>query len=339
MRIAVLGLGFMGSTHVKAWRNIREAELAAVYSKDDRKLNGDLSEIEGNLGTKGETFDFTNVRKYRDIPELLQDPDIDAVDICLPTHLHYATTLSALRAGKHVLVEKPMALEGRMADELVAEGRASGRILMAAQVLRFLPSYRALAEGLQSGQFGPVRSALFRRRCAAPAWSKWLGDADKSGGGVFDLLIHDVDFAVMLFGMPAFVSASGHEDLPLGVDVLHATLHYEGDLTAIITGGWFHKKAYPFSMEYTVVADGGTFDYSSLRGNEVTLYECAGEKRPLPLREEDGFEAELRYFLTCCIEGSRPIYCPPEDSAAAVKLARLLLEARKNNGEKIACRL
>lgn len=338
MRIAVLGLGFMGSTHVKAWRSIADAELAAVYSNDDRKLTGDLSEMEGNLGTKGETFDFTNVRKYKDISELLNDP-VDVVDVCLPTHLHYATALAALRAGKHVLVEKPMALEGKMADELVTQSQASGRVLMAAQVLRFLPSYRALSEGIASGQVGRVRSAFFRRRCAAPTWNKWLGDSEKSGGGVFDLLIHDIDFALMLFGMPAFVSASGHEDLPLGVDVLNATLHYGGDLTAIITGGWFHKKSYPFSMEFTVAADGGTFEYSSLRGDEVMLYDCAGEKQSVPLRQEDGFVEELRYFHSCCAEGSRPNYCPPEDSAAAVKLARLLLEARKNNGEKIACRL
>lgn len=338
MRIAVLGLGFMGSTHVKAWRSIREAELAAVYSSDEKKLTGDLSAIEGNLGTKGEAFDFSGVRKYRDIPELLSDPSIDAVDICLPTHLHYATALSALQAGKHVLVEKPIALDGRMADELIAEAQKAGRILMAAQVLRFLPTYRALAEGLASEKYGAVRSALFRRRCAAPAWSKWLGDADKSGGGVFDLLIHDIDFAMMLFGLPDQVSATGYEDLGLGIDAIHATLHYQ-DFTAIITGGWHHKKAYPFSMEYTVVADGGTFEYSSLQGDHVDLYDCSGEKAQVELRNEDGFEAELQYFHSCCADGSRPNYCPPEDSAAAVKLARLLLEARKRNGEKIPCRL
>ena len=92
-------------------------------------------------------------------------------------------------------------------------------------------------------------------------------------------------------------------------------------------------------MEYTVVADGGTFDYSSRRGDDVTFYDCAGEEKSLPLRSEDGFEAELRYFHSCLMDGSRPNYCMPEDSAAAVKLARLMLEARKRNGEKIACQL
>jgi predicted dehydrogenase len=269
----------------------------------------------------------------------MNDPAIDAVDICLPTHLHYATALAALRAGKHVLVEKPLSLDGDLADQLIGEAQAANRVLMAAQVLRFIPAYRGLAENLSSGKYGMVRSALFRRRCAAPAWSKWLGDADKSGGGVFDLLIHDVDIALMLFGMPEFLSATGYEDLALGIDIIHATLHYRDAFNCIITGGWHHKKAYPFSMEYTVATDGGTFEYNSLRGDGVDLYECDGERRTVGLRGGDAFEAELQYFHSCCLDGTRPAYCPPEESAAAVKLARLLLEARKNNGEKVACRI
>lgn len=337
MRIAVLGLGFMGSTHLKAWRSVPDATLVAIYSNDDRKLAGDLSHIEGNLGTKGGNFDFNGVRKYRETPELLADPEIDAVDICLPTHLHYATALAALRAGKHVLVEKPLSLDGDLADELVGEAHASDRVLMAAHVLRFVPAYRALAESLSSGKQGAVRSAVFRRRCAAPAWSKWLGDADKSGGGVFDLLIHDVDYALMIFGMPQELSATGYEDLSLGIDAIHATLHYRDGFNCVIEGGWHHKKAYPFSMDYTVTADGGTFEYSSLQGSSVDLYDCSGEKIGLEVRQGDAFEAELQYFHSCCVDGTRPNYCPPEESAAAVRLARLLLEARKNNGEKIPC--
>ena len=339
MRIAVLGLGFMGSTHLKAWRNIPEAKLAAVHSSDERKLTGDLSHIEGNLGGKGETFDFSAVRKYTAVSDLLQDPEIEIVDICLPTHLHYATALAALRAGKHVLVEKPIALDGDAADELIEAANATGQTLMVAQVLRFFPEYRALAEHISSGKHGSVRSALFRRRCAAPPWSRWLGDADKSGGGVFDLLIHDIDYALMILGVPEAVSATGHEDLALGVDTIHATLYYAENLTVLITGGWHHKKAYPFSMEYTVVTDGGTFEYSSAGGDSASLYDREGEKHKLDLAATEAFEAELQYFLSCCRDRVKPSYCPPEDSAKAVKLARLLLEARRRNGEKLACRL
>ncbi|MBI1899304.1 MAG: Gfo/Idh/MocA family oxidoreductase [Acidobacteria bacterium] len=338
MRIAVLGLGFMGSTHLKAWRSVPGATLAAVYSKDEQKLTGDLSGIQGNLGGPGEKFDFSNVRKYREIAELLRDRDVDAVDICLPTDLHAPTTVEALRAGKHVLVEKPMALDGASADRMLVEAEQSGRILMAAQVLRFFPAYSALAGALASGKFGRVRSALFRRRCAAPFWSKWLNEAEKSGGGVFDLLIHDVDFCVKLFGIPEAVSATGYEAMAEGVDFILATLHYRDVPSVVITGGWHHQKAFPFNMEYTVISDGATFDYNFQREN-ATVYTAEGESHPLEMPEVDGFEAELAYFAECCRKGKSPELCPPSESATAVKLALQMVEARKQNGEKVPCQV
>jgi predicted dehydrogenase len=339
MRIGVIGLGFMGSTHLQAWQHVTDAEIAAVYSNDSQKLTGDLSQVQGNLGGSSGQLDFTNVRKYQEIDKLLADPEIDAVDICLPTYLHAPTAIAALRAGKHVLVEKPMALNGELCDEIIAEARKAGRTLMAAQVLRFVPSYRILYDSLHSGTFGKVRSALLRRRCAAPFWNKWLGDAEKSGGGIFDLLIHDVDMCLALFGAPAAVSSTGYEDLDAGVDIMTSTLHYDEVPSVVITGGWHHKKSYPFSMEYTVVADGGTFEYSSQRGTNVTLYAADGESRPVDVPQQDGFEEELRYFVSCCRTGDAPTFCPPEESAKAVRLTLLLLEARNKNGEKIACQL
>src|SRR6476661_3704706 len=88
MRIAVLGLGFMGSTHLKALRNVPGATLAAVVSSDDAKLAGDLSAIQGNLGGPGEKMDFLGAARYHTVAEALADPNIDAVDICLPTDRH-----------------------------------------------------------------------------------------------------------------------------------------------------------------------------------------------------------------------------------------------------------
>lgn len=328
----------MGTTHLQAWRNVPGAQIAAVCSKDAKKLTGDLSAIEGNLGNKGEVFDFTNTAKYQDTRALLADTNVEAVDICLPTHLHVTTAIEAVKAGKHVLIEKPIALEGDEADALIDQANRRGVTLMTGQVLRFLPAYRGLSDALASRQYGPVRSALFRRRCAAPAWNAWLGDASKSGGGVFDLLIHDVDMALKLFGRPRFVSATGYEDLSAGIDHITAQLHYADVPSVVITGGWHHKKAYPFSMEYTVITDGATFDYSSKTG-EANVYSGDGGTSPLPVPAEDGFTAQLAYFHHCASERKYPELCPPEDSAAAVRLTRLMLEARKLNGDKLECEL
>src|SRR2546422_7288976 len=101
----------MGSTHLKALRNVPGAMLAAVVSADDAKLAGDLSAIQGNLGGPGEKMDFSSIARYHTVQEALADPNVEAVDICLPTGLHAPVALDALRAGKHVLVEKPMALD------------------------------------------------------------------------------------------------------------------------------------------------------------------------------------------------------------------------------------
>jgi predicted dehydrogenase len=335
MRIGMVGLGFMGSTHLREYKSIPDAQVVAVFSRDERSLSGDLSHIKGNIGGPGEKMDFSNVRKYREIDALLADADIDAVDICLPTHFHADTAIKALRAGKHVLVEKPLAVDGSEADRVIEEGKRSGRILMCAQVLRFFPAYAGLIDEIKTA--GPARLGIFRRRCAAPFWgSGWLTDRSKSGGGVFDLLIHDVDIVVKLFGVPKAMSAVGHEDLDRGIDVVTATFHYESGLDVVVTGGWHHPKEYPFSMEYTVVCDEATFDYSST-DDHTLVYQRDGTSRQLHKPAEDAFEAELRYFVECCRDNLPPERCRPEESAQAVKLAIMMRDIRARNGEKVPC--
>ena len=336
MKIAVLGLGFMGSTHLKAWREIPGAQLAAVASHNERRLSGDLSGVQGNLGGPGEILDFSAVAKYTSADEAARDPGVDAVDICLPTHLHERIAILALASGKHVLVEKPMALDGPSCGRMIAEAERRSRTLMVAQVLRFIPSYRAAAALIRSGRLGPVRAALFRRRCAAPAWSSWLSDPARSGGGVFDLLIHDIDFCLHLFGKPEAVSATGYEDLPRGIDSIVAQFWYRGIGAVAITGGWHHPVAYPFSMEFTLVAEGGTLEFNSA-GAPLSEFGADGQRHSVELPPADGYRAELEYFLDCVVNRREPSLCPPQESAEAVKLALLMLESRRANGERIPC--
>ncbi|MCX6632621.1 MAG: Gfo/Idh/MocA family oxidoreductase [Candidatus Solibacter sp.] len=335
MRIAMLGLGFMGGVHLRALREVAGATLAAVFSNDERQLSGDLTATQGNLGRPGEFLDFSAIKQYRDLAAVLGDCDIDAVDLCLPTFLHEDVAVEALRAGKHVLVEKPMALEGAGARRMIAAAERAGRILMSGQVLRFFPEYVALRNALPG--LGAVRGAFFRRRCAAPAWGGWLKDPEKSGGGVFDLLIHDVDMCLHLFGRPEAVSAVGHCDAAAGLDMLHGQLFYPFG-TVAVCGGWQHEGAFPFGMEYSVTLDGGTVEYSSA-GRPPTLYTQTEQALPLGdgLAVRDGYAAEIEYFVECCRSGRQPERCPPRESAVAVELMRTLLAARERNGRKILC--
>lgn len=318
MKIGVAGLGFMGSTHLGAWKGVPGAEVVAISDPKPHRLSGDLSDIQGNLGGPGERQDFSRMRAYRNYEEVAADPDVEAVDICLPTGLHLPAALAALREGKHVLVEKPMALSGEQCEEMIRAARKAGKVLMVAQVVRFWPDYAAAREILRSGRLGKVHSAVFHRKCAAPAWGKWLKDAGTSGGGVFDLLIHDVDYCHQLFGRPEGVRAIGVEAMERGIDWVQAELQYAGGPLVVISGGWHHPKSYPFSMEFTILAEGGTLDFhSGLR--PLTLYLADGTEEKPPLAEGDGFAGELRYFVECAGANRWPEACRPEESAEAVR--------------------
>lgn len=331
MRIGVIGLGFMGSTHLEAYGKVRGFELAAVSSSSPKKLAGDLSDVGGNLGRGAGVIDFGSAARYSLAEDLIEDPGVEAVDICTPTYLHKPLALRALAAGKHVLVEKPMALSGEDCDEMVRFARAAGRALMVAQVLRFFPEYAIARSMILSGEIGVVRAATFRRRCAAPAWGRWLKDPARSGGGALDLLIHDLDFCQHVFGKPGAIRAVGCEDLEAGIDFVDARLDYGDGVPVLVSGGWHHPASFPFSMEFTILCDGGTLDYSSDKTG-LRLHSAAGEAADVELPERDGFVAELQAFADACATGEPPSICRPEDSAESVRMALAMNRSRARGG-------
>jgi predicted dehydrogenase len=312
----------MGSTHAKAALQLPGVQLTAVCDKDEQCLSGDFSNVRGNSGDVGGKVDFTGVAQHRELANLLADPNVEAVDICLPTGLHERVAIAALRAGKHVLVEKPMALDGAAADRIVAEAETSGRILMTAQVIRFWPEYVALRDTLLNGRLGPLHTAVFRRRCAAPSWGVW------ETSGAFDLLIHDVDFTIHLLGLPEAISAYGYSNDKAGIDILHAHFLYADGVEALVTGGWHNRGEYPFSMEFTATFEQDTMEFSTASGLGV-LKSAPGA----------AYAAEIAHFAESCDTGRQPALCPPRESAQAIKLTMLAIEARKHKGEKIPCKI
>ena len=334
MRIGVVGLGFMGSTHLEAYQHVPGFELAAVSSSSDRKLSGDLTDVGGNLDRGGGSIDFGSAARYRRAADLIADPGVEAVDLCTPTHLHKPLALQALAAGKHVLVEKPMALSSQDCLAMISAAREAGRVLMVGQVLRFFPEYVAARAKVLSGDLGQVRAATFRRRCAAPAWGQWLSNPDLSGGGAFDLLIHDFDYCQHLFGAPETVSAIGYEDLDGGIDFVEARLDHGSGVPVIVSGGWHHLESLPFSMKFTILCDRGTLDYTSEKPG-LRLHSADGQMTELALPEQDGFVAELQAFVDACDTGEPPDNCRPEESAMSIRAALAMNRSRALGGTAV----
>ena len=329
VKIGIAGLGFMGVTHLDAFSKILDIEVAAISAESSRSLSGDLSQVGGNIERPKTAYDLSGARKYADWRELAKDPQVDIVDVCLPTDLHAPLSIAALEAGKHVLCEKPMALTTADCERMIEAAEKHGRVLMIGQVLRFFPAYCYLEEIVRSRRYGDIQSATFVRRCGVPDWSRWLPDESRSGGAVIDLLIHDIDQALWLFGMPDRVAAKRIGD----GDTLMATFIYPNGPEVRVQGGWFPAGT-PLFMGFQVRAASAEIELGS---DGLVLSDGSGNRKPIDPPGPDGYDAEIAYFVDCCRAGGRPARCLPEESARALKVALLLKESRAAGGEQIKC--
>jgi predicted dehydrogenase len=209
VRIGIVGLGFMGRIHFLAGQRLTGAKVAAVCSRDKAKLAGDWRTTRGNFGPEPGQVDLSGVKTYESYDALLADPDIDLVDVCNPTHLHPDSAVAALKAGKHVLVEKAIALTAADADRMLAAAKAAGKLFMVAHVLPFFPEFRFAAEAVRGGRYGKLIAADFTRVISKPDWSAEIADAAKTGGPAVDLHIHDTHFIGLLCGVPRAVFSAG----------------------------------------------------------------------------------------------------------------------------------
>src|SRR5947209_5339547 len=287
IRLGIAGIGFMGMIHYLAARKLRGARVTALCSRDKKKLAGDWRGIRGNFGPAGTRMDLGNVKRYEAFDDLLADPDIDLIDVCTPTNLHAPMARAALRAGKHVLVEKAIALTPREADALVKEAGKAGRLLMVAHVLPFFPEFAFAAEAVRGGAYGRLLGAHFTRVISRPDWSADIGDAAKTGGPAVDLHIHDTHFIGLVAGVPGRVFSSGVTGADGAVQYLTTQYLYgPGGPAVSCSSGAVAMKAREFVHGYEVYLERATLFYESGVKN-LTLLPADGPPTEPPLSGGD----------------------------------------------------
>lgn len=319
MKVGIVGVGFMGTTHAAGW-----AETPA-------EVVGFTAETNQEAGALARQYD---VQVYESLDEML--PDVDVVDICSPTHLHYEMALKAAAAGKHIVCEKPLARTTTQAQKIVAACHKAGVQLLVAHVVRFFPEYAlahaAVAEG-QIGKPGVVRLHRGSYRPKKPA-GNWFLDEVKSGGILMDLMIHDYDYARWVAGEVETVSArrvtEHHVEAP--VDYGLVILSHRSGALSHIAGAW----AYPpptFRTHLEIAGDRGLiqFDSDGTAPIQNLILRTGGNDAPdvaLPSSpvSESPYTTQIKEFYRALAEGV-PARVSATDGLAAVQIAEAAIQS------------
>jgi predicted dehydrogenase len=261
-----------------------------------------------------------DARTASDADAVFSAGDVDAVVLATPTSTHAALARRALEAGKHVLVEKPVATRLTEAEALAALAARAGRVLMVGHVYLFHPAVEAVQRVLASGQLGAVKALHFERTNPGPVRT----DVDAA----WDLAAHDVSIADAWLGaLPSTVSATGAYALSRArADAVAAALRWADGTTAHLHVGWLEPTK---TRRATVVGERALLRFEeTVAGAAVTLFELVaggadvrtGEARPVPVEPGEPLAREVAHFLDCVQTGGTP-RC---DGARAARVVRVL---------------
>ena len=297
MRIGILGAGFMGQTHARAYAKIPGVEIVAISSQHRDKAEKLTAEVGGRATT--------------DDRAIIEDASIDAISNTLPTHLHPDTTIAALKAGKHVLLEKPFALTAPDCDGMIAAAKASGRILMLAHVCRFWGDYVSLVEFVQSGKIGKPLSANASRLSQLPAWA----DLVPRSRAVRRRRARSQRPRFRHRQLGARHAEDGLRARPrVSARACGTTSTPRSTMaapTASSRAASSCREGYPFSCSLRVICEGGVAEFSFRAGgvsvemgggSSLMVYE-AGKAYPLTPKPGDAYQNQADYFVACVREG------------------------------------
>lgn len=319
IRVGILGMGFMGNCHFNAYQGVARARIMALCDCDNNKLRGDAS-VTGNIGGAGQKKDLSGLKTYTNAARLIADPEIDVVDITLPTYLHAAWAIKALKAGKHVICEKPMAISSVEARKMADVARHSQCRLFIGHCIRFWPAYEVARNIVRGNRYGKVLSAVFARICSKPTWSwnNWVLKPKLSGSAALDLHIHDVDFVIYLFGRPKAVCSHGYGSAKTGFEHIITSYDYARKNIIIAEGGWVYENKYPFSMTFRIAMEKAALALHP--DGKLMLYQAGCDPEIVVVPAGDGYGRELAHFIECIASGKKSDIVSPESAMLSVQL-------------------
>lgn len=315
VKVGLIGCGFMGAMHANCYKNIDGVKVVA-YSDIRREKAEELA--------KG-----TDAVIYGDGKDLIEKADVDIIDICLPTFLHAEYALLAMDKVKYLFVEKPVALTGAEADKMISKSKKTGCNIQVGQVIRFWDEYVELKNIIESGKYGKVINANFRRLSPRPTWgwNSWLLDDKLSGGAAQDLHVHDTDYVLSVFGEPekfySVKNKTGEKN-----SYINTLMQYK-DFAVTVEGTWDLPATRPFEATFRVVFEKATVENA---GGMFMLYtdgnaeEIKIEKKQLKggveggnISDLGGYYNELVYFTDRAKAGERIEKATLKDAAESLK--------------------
>jgi UDP-N-acetylglucosamine 3-dehydrogenase len=305
-QVAMIGSGFVAKQHALAYQSLPGTNMAAIINPYPEEAADLVKEFA--------------CKYYATLDEALKEIKIDIADICAPTYLHEQYVIQAAKAGCHVLCEKPVTFTLESFDRMTAACRENGVRFMVAQVARWWPEFVSIKDYLVNDKLGKIQMIYEKRLCQLPPWSVWHRDPKKSGGGLYDLNIHDVDFLVSIYGKPKSVYAIGWKtEMGCWMHVV-SNFIWKNGVKAIVDTCLEMPGPWPFSIEFRGSGEKGTLHYVLQAGLNIAdgehgsnfVWYPAGAEQPQPLQVElrDMFKDEIEEFITAISENRQAAVTP-----------------------------
>ena len=290
--IGLVGAGFMGRTHSAAFEQIPGARISAICSR--------------NPDNARPLADQWGAQVYDSLGEMLEKEALDAVDICLPTHLHRETTELAAAAGKHVFCEKPIAATEEDALAMIAACRQAGVVLMIGHVARFNPEYAAARQQLLDGALGKPGVVRTSRVSEFPSWAAWYSDYGNSGT-LIDLAIHDFDFLRWCLGPVKRVFT--HQVSAEKFDHSLTILRFASGAMAHVEASWAYPAGTTIQVSLEIAGSHGLALFDRQKAYPIHTYHQDGGGRAVPDNPaaRNHYVRELEHFLDCILHRKEPL--------------------------------